>query len=179
LGEFYDWHESGEVFQPLSYKLKLNIGLGSLGCLLPPIILLLNIPWDQTEECGAFSLGFCAACAASGTTQPPLWLIDTGCHIRIRGKVKKYLGAPWGMGLLDPSCRTSVKTELVTASKTWSAQLLSFPGQVLLVKHVLQAIPIYHMMFIKVPQKTASKLECIFRSFLWGYKPKAAAKQHW
>jgi hypothetical protein len=47
---------------------------------------------------------------------------------------------------------------------------------VILVKHVLQAIPIYHMMFVKTPQQTAKKMECIFQSFLWGYNAEGGRK---
>jgi hypothetical protein len=54
--------------------------------------------------------------------------------------------------------------------------MLSFTGRVLLIKHVLQAIPIYHMMFVRTSTKTASRLECIFRSFLWGYNAEGGRK---
>jgi hypothetical protein len=44
-----------------------------------------------------------------------------------------------------------------------------------LVKHVLQSIPINHMI-VKTPQKLAAKLECNICSFLWGHNAEGGCK---
>jgi hypothetical protein len=111
-----------------------------------------------------------------GLPNLPSWLTELGCSINQPGQVQKYLGAPWGIGISDAQLHNFCLDRISERLKTWSACTLSFTGWVILVKHVLQAIPIYHMMFVKTPQQTAKKMECIFCSFLWGYNAKGGRK---
>jgi hypothetical protein len=97
-----------------------------------------------------------------GLPNLPLWLTELGCSISKPGQVQRYLGAPWGIGLSDAQLHNFCLDRISDRLKTWSARTLSFTGRVILVKHVLQAIPIYHMMFVKTPQQTAKKMERIF-----------------
>jgi hypothetical protein len=36
----------------------------------------------------------------------PQWVTDTGCNISKHGKIQKYLGAPWGVGLSEARLHT-------------------------------------------------------------------------
>jgi hypothetical protein len=84
------------------------------------------------------------------------WVTETGCHISKVGEIQKYLGAPWGVGLSEAQLHTYCLDRISDRLRLWSARMLSFTGRVLLIKHVLQAIPIYHMMFVRTPTKTAT-----------------------
>jgi hypothetical protein len=106
----------------------------------------------------------------------PAWLIATQCHISIAGEIHKYLGAPWGFEIADTDLHNFYVAKISDRLKTWSKKLLSLPGRILLVKHVLQAIPIYHMMFIRLPNKTTTRIKQICRDFLWGFNQEGGRK---
>jgi hypothetical protein len=111
-----------------------------------------------------------------GLPSLPPWLTEIGCTISQPGQVQRYLGAPWGIGLSEAQLHNFCLDRISERLKSWSARMLSFTGRVILVKHVLQAIPIYHMMFVKTPQQTAKKMERFFSSFLWGYNDEGGRK---
>lgn len=111
-----------------------------------------------------------------GAPQIPEWLSQTSCLISESGTVHRYLGAPWGCKLSDGQLHNYCLDQISERLRTWSTKILTFTGRVLLIKHVLQAIPIYHMMFIKTPMATKKKLEQIFKDFLWGFKKEGGRK---
>jgi hypothetical protein len=96
------------------------------------------------------------------------WLTSTGCIISQAGSVQKYLGAPFGWGLNAGQIHTFCLEKLAKCLSTWSTKLLTFAGQMLLVTHVLQAIPIYHAMFLKSTTKVIQQLCLLCQEFLWG-----------
>ncbi|CAM6102385.1 unnamed protein product [Calypogeia fissa] len=58
----------------------------------------------------------------------------------------------------------------------WSSRLLTFMGRVLVVKHVLQAIPIYHAMFLHAPDTICKKFSRLCKDFLWGFNKAGGRK---
>jgi hypothetical protein len=84
--------------------------------------------------------------------------------------VHRYQGAPWGSQLSDLQLHQFFLDKISPRLCSWTSKMLSFTGRLLLIKHVLQAIPIYHMMFMKTPTKTVKQLEQIFKDFIWGFK---------
>nr|KYP73297.1 Putative ribonuclease H protein At1g65750 family [Cajanus cajan] len=79
-----------------------------------------------------------------------------------------YLGLPLGA---NPHC---IKTWEPVISKVkkrlskWKSSTLSFGGRSVLLKSVLNSIPTYYLSFFKAPQGIISKLESLFKLFLWG-----------
>lgn len=53
---------------------------------------------------------------------------------------------------------------------------ISFTGITLLIRHVHQPIPIYHMMFVRMTKMTWDVLYRLFRNLLWGYQKGGGSK---
>lgn len=106
----------------------------------------------------------------------PQWLIETRCHICQIGEVTKYLGGPWGVGLADHQLHQFSLNRVSDRLKGWAASTLTFPGRIILLKHVLMAIPVYHMMVIHTPAATIKKLEGMAKEFLWGHNKTGGRK---
>jgi hypothetical protein len=98
----------------------------------------------------------------------PHWLNSTGCIISLAGTVKKYLGAPFGWGLKAGQLHTVCMEKLAKRLSTWATKLLTFAGRMLLVTHILQAIPIYHAMLLKSTTQVQQQLTLLCREYLWG-----------
>jgi hypothetical protein len=58
--------------------------------------------------------------------------------------------------------------KLAKRLSTWANKLLTFAGRMILVKHLLQAIPIYHAMFLSSTTKVVQQLTLLCQEFLWG-----------
>jgi hypothetical protein len=98
----------------------------------------------------------------------PHWLRTTGCIISSPGTVQKYLGAPFGWGLTAGQLHVFCMDKLAKRLSTWATKLLTFAGRVLLITHVLQAIPVYHAMFLSSSNTVVQQLKLICQEFLWG-----------
>ncbi|CAM6117704.1 unnamed protein product [Calypogeia fissa] len=111
-----------------------------------------------------------------GVTCNHPWIDGTGCAISGSGEIQKYLGAPLGIDIHPTKLHDYCLDKISARLTSWSSKLLSFTGRTILIRHVLQAIPIYHMMFVETSKRTCDKLEKIFREFLWGHKTAGGKK---
>lgn len=59
----------------------------------------------------------------------------------------------------------------------WANCGLSFVGRVVLLRHVIRAMPIYHFMSMSIDPKIYKRLEVICRTFLWGANPRGNSKK--
>ncbi|KAG7979916.1 hypothetical protein I3843_05G155000 [Carya illinoinensis] len=50
----------------------------------------------------------------------------------------------------------------------WKRKLLSFGGKIILLKHVLNSIPIHMLSVLKIPKGVYDRIRNIFSDFLWG-----------
>lgn len=50
----------------------------------------------------------------------------------------------------------------------WKSKLLSFGGKIVLIKHVLNSMPIHMLSVLNIPKGVISGLKKIFLNFLWG-----------
>lgn len=95
----------------------------------------------------------------------PLWLLNFGCRLGLPRTIQRYLEAPWGCAIakaeLFDFCLVSISKKL----QSWVSCLLSFMRRTLLIRHILQAIPI----FAQLTKGIVDALYRLFRSFLWGY----------
>jgi hypothetical protein len=104
---------------------------------------------------------------ATDIIQP--WIINTGCQIASEGKINKYLGAPFGINLTNSAVQNFCLNKLAKQITELKPKCISFTGRVQLIKHVLLAMPIYHMMYTHLQKSTVTKIERLCREFLWGH----------
>jgi hypothetical protein len=97
----------------------------------------------------------------------PSWLSTSGCIISPPGVVQKYLGAPFGWGLTAGQLHVFCMEKLAKQLYTWATKLLTFSRRMLSVTHVLQAIKIYHAMFLSSSTKVVQQLTLLCQEFLW------------
>lgn len=50
----------------------------------------------------------------------------------------------------------------------WKSKLLSFGGKIVLIKHVLNSMPVHLLSVLNIPKGVISRLQKIFSNFLWG-----------
>eukprot|EP00253_Pinus_taeda_P008885 PITA_08885 len=80
----------------------------------------------------------------------------------------KYLG-----NILDYSSKRlknwqGILDKLTNRMENWTFRTLNFAGRIVLVKSVLQAIPIYPLSIMAVPQGVCIKIREVLRKFIWG-----------
>nr|KYP61675.1 Transposon TX1 uncharacterized [Cajanus cajan] len=115
-----------------------------------------------------------------GMNMPDQWL-EQGANLLNcrRGAFPfKYLGLPVG----DHPARGAMWQVIVEVVQRrlalWENKYISLAGRVILLKSVLSALPTYFLSFYKAPTGILSRIESIFKSFLWGGK-KDHRKIHW
>ncbi|CAM6128383.1 unnamed protein product [Calypogeia fissa] len=109
-------------------------------------------------------------------TSIPTWLRDSGGYIGREGEVHRYLGAPVGWNLKLSALHNFCLDRISERLASWTSRMLSFTGRTLLVKHVLQAIPIYHAMFLYAPLLVCRKITRLCKDFLWGFNKEGGRK---
>jgi hypothetical protein len=80
----------------------------------------------------------------------------------------KYLGLPIGE---NPNCEATWDPLADHHRKrllSWRNKYVSLGGRIVLINLVLNAIPIFHLSFLKLPNKVKRKIVRIQREFLWG-----------
>jgi hypothetical protein len=80
----------------------------------------------------------------------------------------KYLGLPIGANPRRNSTWQTVIDVVKSRLSSWKHKKLSIGGRVVVIKSVLSAIPVYFLSFFKAPTGIISKLESLFKQFLWG-----------
>jgi hypothetical protein len=80
----------------------------------------------------------------------------------------KYLGLPIGASPRRKSTWQPVIDSVRSRLLKWKHKRLSIGGRVVILKSVLSAIPVNFLSFFKAPAGIISKLESIFKQFLWG-----------
>ncbi|XP_078154682.1 uncharacterized protein LOC144550407 [Carex rostrata] len=77
----------------------------------------------------------------------------------------KYLGAP----ILEGRDAYDFLIDAFSSRlQSWKGRLLSHAGRVILIKSVLQSIPVYHMSTTLLPRRVIKALTDIVRRFFWG-----------
>lgn len=77
----------------------------------------------------------------------------------------KYLGAPIATSAADYQFLiTKVSAKLTS----WKGKLMSQAGRVVMIKSVLQSLPVYYMATAALPKGVIDKIEALIRGFFWG-----------
>ncbi|KAL3681174.1 hypothetical protein R1sor_024130 [Riccia sorocarpa] len=106
----------------------------------------------------------------------PQWLRDTGCQIVEGNDRMIYLGYKAGMNLSDKDHARDLAEKLVRKLANWSHRLLTWPGRVTLLRHILRAIPVYQFLNVGLRSEGYKQLERICASFLWGLTDEGKAR---
>jgi hypothetical protein len=80
----------------------------------------------------------------------------------------KYLGLPVGGDHRREGLWKPVVDAVRNRLSKWNNRHLSIGGIIVLLKSVLYALPVYFLSFFKAPSGIISKLESLFKRFLWG-----------
>ncbi|XP_022014076.1 uncharacterized protein LOC110913564 [Helianthus annuus] len=80
----------------------------------------------------------------------------------------KYLGIPLGANMNRVSNWDPIISIFRNRLSNWKARFLSIGGRVVLIKSVLESLPIYFFSIFKVPVKVVVRLESLMKNFLWG-----------
>ncbi|CAN0825290.1 LINE-1 retrotransposable element ORF2 protein [Linum grandiflorum] len=78
-----------------------------------------------------------------------------------------YLGLPLGGNPSSLSLWNPVIAQVNNRLDSWKVKHLSFGGRLVMVKHVLESLPIYYMSLFKAPCSVINQIEKKMRTFLW------------
>jgi len=78
-----------------------------------------------------------------------------------------YLGVPLGANMRKAASWQPVITKIKQRLATWRANCLSRAGKLVLIKAVLNSLPIYFLSLFKMPRKVANEIIRIQKRFLW------------
>lgn len=68
--------------------------------------------------------------------------------------------------------------KVIARISCWQTNLLSYGGRVLLVKHVLQSLPIHLLSEVSSTKTILKQIQSLFVDFFWGWKEERK-KYHW
>ena len=91
---------------------------------------------------------------------------------------KKYLGLSSLVGKHKKASLLFIKERVLAKLQGWKEQLLSQAGCEILLKAVIQAIPIFAMGCFKIPITLCEEIESLIRKFWWGQRGNQR-KIHW
>jgi hypothetical protein len=105
-----------------------------------------------------------------GINVPPTFLEVACTFLNCRqGSIPfKYLGLPIGANPRNESTWNPILEHLQNRLFTWHNKHISFGGRIVLLNAVLNAIPIFYLSYLKLPNKVWKKVVRIQREFLWG-----------
>lgn len=90
----------------------------------------------------------------------------------------KYLGLPTPGGRMHKGRFQSLRERIWKKILQWGENYLSSGGKEVLIKAVIQAIPVYVMGIFKLPESVCEDLTSLTRNFWWGAE-KGKRKTHW
>ncbi|XP_060211737.1 uncharacterized protein LOC132639298 [Lycium barbarum] len=89
-----------------------------------------------------------------------------------------YLGCPLFAGRKRVHFFTDMVTRIVQRIGSWHNRFLSTGGRIILIKHVLSAMPMHLLSICQPPKTTIQQIEKAFANFFWG-SFEGKNKYHW
>ena len=80
----------------------------------------------------------------------------------------KYLGAPLAESTIKQVSWKELLDKMKQKLTHWTYRALNFPSRMVLVKAVLQAMPLYLFSVLSAPKVVLKQIRNIQRNFLWG-----------
>ena len=90
---------------------------------------------------------------------------------------EKYLGLPSFVGRNRTACFTQIKERIWTRMQGWKEKLLSQAEKEIMIKAVVQSIPVYSMSVFKLLVGLCKDIEAMIQKFWWGNGD--SKKIHW
>ena len=81
---------------------------------------------------------------------------------------EKYLGLPSFVGRDRKACSTQIRERIWGRMQGWKEKLLSQAGREVMIKAVVQSIPVYSMSIFKLPVGLCRDIEAMIQNFWWG-----------
>jgi len=78
-----------------------------------------------------------------------------------------YLGVPLGANMRKVSSWQCVLDKIQNRLSSWKGTCISRAGRVVLIKVVLNSLPLYYLSLFKLPAKVAKEINKIQRRFMW------------
>jgi hypothetical protein len=85
-------------------------------------------------------------------------------------RYEKYLGLPALMGRSKVLSLTGIKGRIRDKMQGWKEKFLSHAGKEVLLKAVVQAIPVYTMSVFQLPKTLCNEINSMMTMFWWGHK---------
>lgn len=99
---------------------------------------------------------------------PQEWCVRIGCRILQAHETTKYLGCLIGFQVKPGQEAEFLLDKVRKCLNHWAHQSLSFVGMVILLRHVIRAMPIYHFLLMSLNPRSYKRLEVVCRNFMWG-----------
>ena len=81
-----------------------------------------------------------------------------------------YLGVPLGANMKKFSSWQPIIEKIQHRLASWKASCLSRAGKLILIKAVLNNLPVYYLSMFRIPKRVAKEINKIQRNFLWNGK---------
>jgi hypothetical protein len=99
-------------------------------------------------------------------------------HIDTEAISDKYLGLPALVGADRSDCFMHFVERILQRISGWKEKLLSTGGKEILIKAVLQSIPVYAMSVFNITKKVCKQITDAISKFWWGDDDQGR-KMHW
>lgn len=96
------------------------------------------------------------------------WFQRISCVVLGPGETMEYLGCLIGFNVTPQQETDFLMGKVRKQICHWANCTLSFVGRIVLLRHAIWAMPIYHLMSMSLNSKGFKELEGISRDFLWG-----------
>ncbi|MCO5557342.1 hypothetical protein L7F22_010905 [Adiantum nelumboides] len=88
------------------------------------------------------------------------------------GTIIRYLGCPIGLGLTQSQCSSWIKQRIEAKVYSRNHLRLSLAGRLIVLKHVLMALPVYLATIVSFSGSHWKCMDKIFRDYLWRFADK-------
>ncbi|MCO5609773.1 hypothetical protein L7F22_064005 [Adiantum nelumboides] len=88
------------------------------------------------------------------------------------GTIIRYLGCPIGLGLTQSQCSSWIKQRIEAKVYSRNHLRLSLAGRLIVLKHVLMALPVYLATIVSFSGNHWKCMDKIFRDYLWRFADK-------
>jgi hypothetical protein len=94
--------------------------------------------------------------------------ICTELNVMIEAISEKYLGLPSMVGLDKSESFVYLLERIIQRLKSWKEKLLSMGVKEILLKAIIQVIPVFAMEFFKLPMSLCKGINDLITTFWWG-----------
>ncbi|KAL3699343.1 hypothetical protein R1sor_017365 [Riccia sorocarpa] len=105
---------------------------------------------------------------ALGRARHSNWLNESGCEVADHRRRFRFLGVWSGRDITQVEIAEKLTKSIDCRLRSWVNKHLTFHSRLLLIKHVLTAIQMHHLMSIGLDKKGLTRINRAVRQFLWG-----------